>query len=75
MGAFEMEFVMMHRMIAHFMRSAPEKPRQLGMPSDLIADQEESGGDPVEVQYLENPLRGGGAGPIIKGEEKVWRSA
>jgi hypothetical protein len=73
LGALKMEFPMMHRMIPHFMRTASDEPGQLGMPSDLIADQKKRGGDLVDVQYLENPFRSAGAGPIIKGEIEVTR--
>jgi hypothetical protein len=37
----------------------------------MIADQEKCSRDMVEVQYLENPFRGGGAGPVIKGEVEI----
>lgn len=71
MGAFEMELLVMHGVIAHFMRSATDEARQLGMPGHMIADQEKRSRDMVEVQYFENPFRGGGAGPVIKGEVDV----
>jgi hypothetical protein len=64
---------MVHRMIPHFMRTASDEPGQPGMPSDLIADQKKRGGDMVEVQYLENPFRGAGAGSIVKSEIEVTR--
>jgi hypothetical protein len=37
----------------------------------MIADQEKRSRDMVEFQCLENPFRGGRAGPVIKGEVEV----
>lgn len=71
MGALEMEFLVIHGVIAHFVRSAADEARQLGMPGHMIADQEKRSRDMVEVQYLKNPFRGGGAGSVIKGEVEV----